>query len=71
MRPLSPAGFCDSEGSRNSKEFGVALMIRVLICCRRSTIIPQFVGFKFEVHNGKDFIPLKVSEDMVRASSHI
>jgi small subunit ribosomal protein S19 len=32
---------------------------------RRSTIMPQFVGLKFEVHNGKSFIPVAVNEDMV------
>lgn len=32
---------------------------------RRSTILPQFVGKSFLVHNGKVFIPLKVSEDMI------
>jgi small subunit ribosomal protein S19 len=32
---------------------------------RRSTIMPQFVGLTFQVHNGKNFIPVSVSEDMV------
>lgn len=32
---------------------------------RRSVIIPQFTGFTFEVHNGKKFIPVFVSEDMI------
>lgn len=32
---------------------------------RRSTIYPQFVGLTFAVHNGKDFIPVYVTEDMV------
>jgi small subunit ribosomal protein S19 len=32
---------------------------------RRSTIMPQFVGLTFNVHNGKNFIPVSVSEDMV------
>ena len=32
---------------------------------RKSTIIPLFVGRKFEVYNGKKFIPVDVSEDMV------
>ena len=32
---------------------------------RRSTIIPDFVGFTFRVHNGKDFIPVTITEDMV------
>jgi len=32
---------------------------------RRSTIIPEFVGLTFAVHNGKKFIPVFVTEDMV------
>lgn len=32
---------------------------------RRSTILPQFVGLTFNVHNGKKFIPVFVTEEMV------
>lgn len=32
---------------------------------RRSTIIPEFVGLTFAVHNGKKFIPVFVTENMV------
>lgn len=32
---------------------------------RRSTIFPEFVGHTFAVHNGKEFIPVYVTEDMV------
>ncbi len=32
---------------------------------RRSTIIPDFVGVTFAVHNGKKFIPVYVTENMV------
>ena len=32
---------------------------------RRSTIMPQFVGLTFGVHNGSKFIPVSVSEEMV------
>lgn len=32
---------------------------------RRSTILPEFVGATFAVHNGKKFIPVFVSENMV------
>ena len=32
---------------------------------RRSTIIPEFVGLNFAVHNGKSFIPVFVVENMV------
>jgi small subunit ribosomal protein S19 len=32
---------------------------------RRSTIVPQMVGHTIAVHNGKKFIPIYVSENMV------
>ena len=32
---------------------------------RRSTIIPGFVGLTIAVHNGKKFIPVFISENMV------
>ena len=32
---------------------------------RRSTIFPDFVGHTIAVHNGKDFIPVYITEDMV------
>ena len=32
---------------------------------RRSTIFPDFVGHTLAVHNGKDFIPVYITEDMV------
>jgi small subunit ribosomal protein S19 len=32
---------------------------------RRSTITPDFVGHTFNVHNGKTFIPVFVTENMV------
>jgi len=32
---------------------------------RRSTIVPEFVGHTFAVHNGNKFIPIYVNENMV------
>ena len=32
---------------------------------RRSTIVPQFMGLTFSVYNGKKFIPVFVTEEMV------
>ena len=32
---------------------------------RRSTITPDFVGLNFNVHNGKSFLPVYVTENMV------
>ena len=37
----------------------------VKIWSRRSTILPQFVGITFGVYNGRKFIPVSVSEEMV------
>jgi small subunit ribosomal protein S19 len=32
---------------------------------RRSMIVPDFIGYTFAVHNGKKFIPVYVTENMV------
>ncbi len=32
---------------------------------RASMIIPEFVGFTIEIHNGKKFIPVYITESMV------
>ncbi len=32
---------------------------------RRSTVIPEFVGHTFAVHNGKKFVPVFITENMV------
>ena len=37
----------------------------IRIWSRRSTILPQFVGLTFGVHNGQKHIPVSVTEDMI------
>ena len=32
---------------------------------RRATITPEMVGFTFGVHTGKDFVPVRIVEEMV------
>jgi small subunit ribosomal protein S19 len=32
---------------------------------RRSTVVPEFVGLTFAVHNGRKFLPVFVTENMV------
>ena len=32
---------------------------------RRSTIVPEFIGLTFAVHNGKKFIPVYVTDNMI------
>ena len=38
---------------------------RIKVWCRSCTIIPEFVGHTFEVHNGRRFLPIFISEQMV------
>jgi small subunit ribosomal protein S19 len=32
---------------------------------RRSTIVPEMIGFTFAVHNGRQFVPVYVNEQMI------
>ncbi|MDD3170264.1 MAG: 30S ribosomal protein S19 [Candidatus Paceibacterota bacterium] len=32
---------------------------------RACTIAPEMIGYTFAVHNGKDFIPVRITEEMV------
>lgn len=48
------------EDFRNGKIKGI-----VKTWSRRSTILPQMVGITFGVHNGKQFIPVVVSDQMI------
>ena len=45
------------------KSTGTTMTIRTW--ARRCTIVPEFVGHRFEVHNGKSFLAVYVTEDMV------
>lgn len=47
----------------NLKASGTPGVIRTW--SRRCTIVPEFVGHRFEVHNGKIFHAVYVTEDMV------
>lgn len=48
---------------KKAKETGKSKPIKTW--SRRSTILPEFVGHTFSVHNGKDFITVYVTENMV------
>ncbi len=32
---------------------------------RSATILPNFVGLRFQIHNGKDYVSIMITEDMV------
>ena len=49
-----------AEKARNSGKNEV-----IKIWSRKSTILPQFVGLTFGVYNGKKYIPVMVSEEMI------
>ena len=44
---------------------GAARSTPIKTWSRRSTILPDFIGLTFQVHNGKSFVPVNVSEEMV------
>ena len=46
-----------------ARESGRSEVIK--IWSRRSTILPQFVGLTFGVHNGQKHVPVNVTEDMI------
>ncbi len=48
---------------QSARDSGAHLPIRTW--SRACTIVPEFVGINFEGHNGKQFIKLYVTEDMV------
>ncbi|KAG7195688.1 mitochondrial ribosomal small subunit component [Scheffersomyces spartinae] len=32
---------------------------------RSCTVLPQFVGLKFQIHNGKEYVEIEITDDMV------
>ena len=48
-----------AEGARGNRNAAIKTW------SRRSTILPNFVGLTFQVHNGNKFIPVYVTEEMV------
>jgi small subunit ribosomal protein S19 len=65
-RSLKKGPFVDEKLMKKVKvmiESGETKLIKTW--SRRSTIIPEFIGYTFAVHNGKKFIPVYVTENMV------
>ena len=65
-RSLKKGAFIDSHLMKKVKEMNSATKkAAIKTWSRRSTISPDFVGHTIAVHNGKTFIPVFVSENMV------
>jgi len=65
-RSIKKGPFCDShlqkkvETARSTQDRKV-----IKTWSRRSTVLPDFVGMTFAVYNGKKFVPVYVTENMV------
>ncbi len=65
-RSLKKGPFVDDHLLKKVEKFNADRSRQVIkTWSRRSTIIPEMVGLTFAVHNGKKFIPVFVSENMV------
>ncbi len=65
-RSIKKGPFVDGHLQKKIEDSQAAAAKKVIkTWSRRSTIMPQFVGLTFGVHNGQKHIPVLVSEDMV------
>ena len=65
-RSVKKGAFVDGhllEKIRKSTDVGTKKVIKTW--SRRSTIIPEAVGMTFAVHNGRKFVPVFITENMV------
>jgi len=65
-RSLKKGPYIDSKLMRRVEEMNRAREKKVLkTWSRRSTVIPEFIGHTLAIHNGKKFIPVYITENMV------
>ena len=65
-RSIKKGPFCDDHLVKKVQTARQAQDRKVIkTWSRRSTVLPEFVGLTFAVHNGKKFIPVYVTENMV------
>ena len=64
-RSIKKGPYIDPKLIKKVERAGAGSDVVIKTWSRGSQISPEMVGFIFGVHNGKDFIPVKVAEDMV------
>ena len=65
-RSIKKGPFCDDFLQKKVEEAKKTQDRKVIkTWSRRSTVLPDFVGLTFAVHNGKKFVPVYVTENMV------
>ncbi len=65
-RSLKKGPFVDEKLMKKVREMAASGEKKLIkTWSRRSVILPEFIGHTFAVHNGKKFIPVYVTENMV------
>ena len=64
-RSLKKGPYIDQRLLEKMSKFRKGDKVIIKTWSRRSTITPEMVGFTFGVHNGKEFVPVYITEDMV------
>ncbi|MDD3381881.1 MAG: 30S ribosomal protein S19 [Bacilli bacterium] len=64
-RSLKKGPFCDDHLMKKVEALASSNKKVIQTWSRRSTIFPDFVGFTIAVYNGKEHVPVYVTEDMV------
>lgn len=64
-RSLKKGPFVDPNLMKKVKALKQGSAVVIKTWSRDSTIYPEMVGFRFGVHNGREHIPVLVTEDMV------
>ncbi|MGX7589786.1 30S ribosomal protein S19 [Candidatus Vidania fulgoroideorum] len=57
--------FCDFSLLKKVNNYYLGKLNIIKTWSRSSIILPRFVGLKIFVHNGRNFIPINISENMV------
>ncbi|QQG50137.1 MAG: 30S ribosomal protein S19 [Candidatus Berkelbacteria bacterium] len=64
-RSLKKGPYCDPKLLKKLDGMSAGAKTVIKTWSRRSTIFPEMIGFTFGVHNGKSFLPVLVTEEMV------
>ncbi len=64
-RSLKKGPFCDAKLLKKVKDLKPGDKTVIKTWSRRSVIFPEFVGLTIAVHNGKEHLPIYITENMV------
>lgn len=64
-RSLKKGPFVDPKLLKKIKKLKPETKEIIKTWSRASVITPEMIGFTFGVHNGKEFVPVKITEEMV------